>query len=136
MSKNIKGVKTIVTQDTHDYEKILRQLKPDYLVHGDDWRTGIQSKIRTRVINVLQEWGGELVEPRYTKGISSKTIVDELTKNGITADTRRKLLRRLLSLKPLVRILEAHNGLTGLIAEKIYIEKNSSKIEFDGIWER
>ena len=53
--ENIKGVKSIVTQDTYDYEPILRKLKPDYLVHGDDWKTGIQSKMREKVINILQE---------------------------------------------------------------------------------
>ena len=133
--ENIKGVKSIVTQDTYDYEPILRELKPDYLVHGDDWKVGIQSKMREKVINILQEWGGELVEPKYSKDISSKSLIDDLTKNGITADSRRILLRRLLSAKPLIRILEAHNGLTGLIVENTHIEKNEKRLEFDGIWE-
>ena len=133
--ENIKGVKSIIIQDTYDYEPILRKLKPDYLVHGDDWKTGIQSKMREKVINILKEWGGELVEPEYTKGISSAVLIDELTKNGITTEARRKLLRRLLSVKPLVRVLEAHNGLTGLIVEKTSIKKEGRNIEFDCIWE-
>ena len=94
--ENIKGVKAVVVQDTYDYESILRNLKPDYLVHGDDWRTGIQSKMREKVIKILREWGGVLVEPEYTKGISSSMLTDELNKNGITTEARRKLLRRLL----------------------------------------
>ena len=133
--ENIKGVKSIVTQDTYDYEPILRKLKPDFLVHGDDWKVGIQSKMRGKVINVMKEWGGELVEPKYSKDISSKSLIDDLTKNGITPDNRRSLLRRLLSAKPMIRILEAHNGLTGLIVENTHIEKNNKRIEFDGIWE-
>ena len=133
--ENIKGVKSIIIQDTYDYEPILRKLKPDYLVHGDDWKTGIQSKMREKVISILKEWGGELVEPEYTKGISSTVLIDELTKNGITTEARRKLLRRLLSVKPLVRVLEAHNGLTGLIVEKTSIKKEGRNIEFDCIWE-
>ena len=133
--ENIKGVKAIVVQDTFDYGTILQKLKPDYVVHGDDWKTGIQSKMREKVITILKEWGGELVEPKYTKGISSTALINEITKNGITTDARRKLLRRLLSVKSLVRILEAHNGLTGLIVEKTNIEKDGRRIEFDGIWE-
>ena len=133
--ENIKGVKSIIIQDTYDYEPVLRKLKPDYLVHGDDWKTGIQSKMRKKVINILKEWSGELVEPVYTKGISSTVLIDELTKNGITTEARRKLLRRLLSVKPLVRVLEAHNGLTGLIVEKTRIKKEGRNIEFDCIWE-
>jgi len=133
--ENIKGVKSIIIQDTYDYEPILRKLKPDYLVHGDDWKTGIQSEMREKIINILREWGGELVEPEYTKGISSTVLIDELTKNGITTEARRKLLRRLLSVKPLVRVLEAHNGLTGLIVEKTSINKEGRNIEFDCIWE-
>ena len=133
--ENIKGVKLIVTQDTYDYEPILRKLKPDYLVHGDDWKTGFQSRMREKILKLLNEWGGKLVEPEYTKGISSTALIDELTKNGVTADTRRKSFIRLLTVKPIVRILEAHTGLTGLIAEKTYIEKDGKRIEFDGIWE-
>lgn len=133
--ENIKGVKLIVTQDTYDYEPILKKLKPDYLVHGDDWRTGFQSQMRKKIIKLLDEWGGKLVEPEYTKGISSTALIDEINKNGITADTRRRSLNRLLTVKPLVRIIEAHTGLTGLIAEKTYIEKDGKRIEFDGIWE-
>jgi len=135
IAENIKGVKAVVLQDTYDYEPILRNLKPDYLVHGDDWRTGIQSKMREKVIKILREWGGVLVEPEYTKGISSSMLTDELNKNGITTEARRKLLRRLLSVKPLVRALEAHNGLTGLIVEKTNINKDGKNIEFDCIWE-
>ena len=133
--ENIKGVKLIVTQNTYDFEPILQKLKPDYVVHGDDWKTGFQSQMRTKIIKLLNEWGGKLVEPEYTKGISSASLIDELTKNGITSDTRRSSLNRLLAVKPLIRILEAHTGLTGLIAEKTYIEKDGKKIQFDGIWE-
>ena len=133
--ENIKGVKLIVTQDTYDYEPILRKLKPDYIVHGDDWKTGFQSQMREKIIKLLNEWGGKLVEPEYTRGISSTALIDELTKNGVTADTRRKSFNRLLTVKPIVRILEAHTGLTGLIAEKSQIEKDGKKLEFDGIWE-
>lgn len=133
--ENIKGVDSIVVQNSYDYSQILKELKPDFFVHGDDWKTGFQSETRNKVINILSEWGGELIEPKYTKNISSSTLADEIKRNGITANARMQLLRRLLTVKPLIKILEAHNGLTGLIVENTKIEKNGINVEFDGIWE-
>ena len=128
--ENIKGVKSIVSQNLDNFESILRTLKPDYVVHGDDWKIGVQSKMRQNVLDIITEWGGQLIEPSYTKGISSTALIEDSKKNGVTPDTRRKLLRRLLSVKPMVRILEAHNGLTGLIVEKTKVGNN----HFDGMW--
>ena len=133
--ENMKGVEKVVPQSTLDYVPNLKEIKPDYVVHGDDWKTGIQKKIRQRVIDTLAEWGGELVEPKYTEGISSTDLIAAVKAQGITPGKRMKTLRRLIDVKPIVRILEAHNGLTGLIVEKASIEKDGKKIEFDGIWE-
>lgn len=132
--ENIKGVKQVMAQDSLDYVPNLRRLKPDYVVHGDDWRTGIQKETRERVINTLQEWGGELVEIPYTQGISSTYLNAKVREIGTTPEIRMKMLRRLLDVRPIVRILEAHNGLTGLIAEHTKIEKNNILREFDGMW--
>jgi len=133
--ENIKGVKDVVPQDTLDYVENLRKLKPDYVVHGSDWRIGFQKQIRARVIETLKEWNGKLVEPEYTKGVSSTDLIKEMLEIGTTPEIRLKKLRRLLELKPLVRILEVHNGLTGRIIEKIkVVEKNNVK-EFDGMWD-
>ena len=132
--ENIKGVKQVIAQDSLDYVPNLRQLKPDYVVHGDDWRTGIQKKTREKVINALKEWSGELVEIPYTQGISSTYLNAKVREIGTTPEIRMKMLRRLLNVKPIVRILEAHNGLTGLIAEHTKIEKDNILREFDGMW--
>ena len=133
--ENLKGVDKVIPQTTLDYVPNLKKIKPDYVVHGDDWKTGIQKEVRQRVIDTLAEWDGELVEPKYTEGISSTDLISAVKAQGITPGKRMKTLRRLINVKPVVRILEAHNGLTGLIVEKIKIEKNGQKIEFDGIWE-
>ena len=130
--ENLKGVSNVVEQNTLDYVPNLKKLKPDYVVHGDDWKTGVQRDIRERVIKVLAEWGGELIEPEYTKGISSTDLITAIKARGITPGNRMKTLRRLIDAKPIVRILEAHNGLTGLIVEKTSIDKAGKKIEFDG----
>ena len=133
--ENLKGVENVIAQDTLDYVPNLKKIKPDFVVHGDDWKTGIQKDIRQKVISVLSKWGGELVEPKYTEGISSTDLISAVKSRGITPAKRMETLRRLIDSKEIVRILEAHNGLTGLIVEKTSVERNGEKIEFDGIWE-
>lgn len=133
--ENLKGVEKVVPQTSLDYVSNLKAIKPDYVVHGDDWKTGIQKGIRQGVIDTLAEWGGELIEPKYTEGISSTDLISAVKAQGITPGKRMRTLRRLISIKPIVRILEAHNGLTGLIVEKTSINKEGKNIEFDGIWE-
>ena len=133
--ENLKGVEEVIPQSTLDYVPNLIDLKPDFVVHGDDWKTGIQKEVRQRVIDTLSKWDGELIEPNYTEGISSTDLISAVKSQGITPGKRMKTLKRLIQIKPIVRILEAHNGLTGLIAEKTKIENNGKVIEFDGIWE-
>ena len=133
--ENLKGVKEVIPQNTLDYTDNLKKIKPDYVVHGDDWKNGVQKKVRDKVINVLSKWGGELIEPKYTEGVSSTDLITAVKSRGITPGNRMKTLRRLIDSKSFVRILEAHNGLTGLIAEKTKIQKNDETLEFDGIWE-
>ena len=130
----LKGVKKVIPQEQLDYIPNLRKLKPDYVVHGTDWREGVQAKTRQGVIDTLAEWGGQLVEPEYTPGISSTQLNKAIREVGTTPDIRRARLRRLLNAKPIVRIMEAHSGLTGLIVENTSIKKNNRKFEFDGMW--
>ena len=132
--ENLKGVSRVIPQETLDYLPNLRTLKPDYVVHGDDWKTGIQRATRQRVIDALKEWGGELIEPPYTQGISSTLLNKALKDVGTTPDIRLKRLRRLLSVKPLIRVMEAHSGLSGVIVEKCKVDKNGELHEFDAMW--
>jgi phosphoenolpyruvate phosphomutase / 2-hydroxyethylphosphonate cytidylyltransferase len=132
--ENLKHVSQVVPQETLDYVPNLERLKPDYVVHGDDWRTGVQQKTRQRVIDALKQWDGELVEVPYTEGISSTQLHSSIREIGTTPDVRLKRLRRLLDSKPLVRILEVHSGLCGLIVENTTVTKDGSQLEFDGMW--
>lgn len=132
--ENIKGVKQVIPQETLNYVPNLKRLRPDYVVHGDDWRTGIQKETRERVIKALKEWGGELVEVPYTQGISSTYLNAKVREIGTTPEIRMKMLRRLLDVKPIVRVLEAHNGLTSLIVEHTKIKKDNVLKEFDAMW--
>jgi phosphoenolpyruvate phosphomutase len=132
--ENLKGVQTVVPQETLDYVPNLKKIKPDFVVHGDDWKVGVQKATRQRVIDALQEWGGELIEPNYTPGISSSQLIHAQKEIGTTADVRRGMLRRLLEAKPMVRFSEAHSGLSGLIVEHTSVQRDGQKCEFDGIW--
>lgn len=133
--ESISGVDRVIPQRTLDYVENLKKVKPDYVVHGDDWKTGVQRETRERVIRVLNQWGGKLVEPKYTDGISSTDLINHALGDGVSPSYRIKELRKLLEIRPIVRILEAHNGLTGLIAEKLKVVKNGETLEFDGMWE-
>lgn len=132
--ENIKGVSRVVPQTTLDYVPNLEMIRPDYVVHGDDWRTGVQQKTRERVIEALARWGGELVEVPYTQGISSTQLNKSLKEIGTTPDIRLKSLRRLLQVKPILRFLDIHNALSGLIIEHTVIDTPNGRREFDGMW--
>jgi len=132
--ENIKGVSEVVPQETLDYVPNLRKIRPDFVVHGDDWKEGVQKETRQKVIDILKEWGGELVEVPYTKGISSSQLSAAIKEIGTSPELRLKTLKRLLYSKPIIRVLEAHNGLTGLIVEHTKILKDNQLKEFDAMW--
>ncbi len=131
---SIKGVTNVIPQDTLDYTKNLVNLKPDFVVHGDDWKEGVQKSVREKVIKTLSEWGGKLIEVKYTDGISSTALNKSLKEIGTTPDIRRSSLKRLLKAKSLLRFLDIHNALCGLIIENSFILKDGIRKEFDGMW--
>lgn len=131
---NIKGVARVVPQTTLDYVPNLEKIRPDYVVHGDDWLTGVQKETRQRVIDCISRWGGKVVDIPYTPGISSTALNVEVREVGTTPEIRQKMLRRLIKAKPIVRIMESHSGLTGLIIEKTKVKVNNKTEEFDGMW--
>ncbi len=133
---SIRGVARIVKQGTLSYRENLLELKPDYVVHGDDWDEGPQSAVRAEVIDLLSQWGGELIEVPYTKGVSATSLESQLKAFRQSPDSRRGSLRKLLRLKPYLRIIEASNGLNGLVVENAtYADPTTGQIRsFDGMW--
>ena len=131
--KNITYVTKVIPQETLDYTYNLNLIKPDFVVHGDDWKTGVQKNVRLKVIKTLNKWGGKLIEPKYTKNISSTLIKRKIFEVN-SPENRVSILKRLISSKNIVRILESHNSLTGLIIENLKLRKNKQDIEFDGMW--
>ncbi len=131
---SIKYVNKTVRQDSLSYKSNLEKIRPDFVIHGDDWKHGVQKKIRQEVIETLKPWKGELIEIEYTKGINSTILNKKLKEVGTTPELRLKTLKRLINAKDIVRVIESHSGLTGLIIENTHVIQNNKKIEFDAMW--
>ena len=127
-------VKKVIPQETLDYVPNLKKYKPDFVVHGDDWQSGVQRKTRDSVLEILKDWDGKLIEIPYTENISSTQLHNSLKEIGTSPDLRRARLRRLLHTKTLIRFLDLHNALSGLIIEKTKIQTKFGYKEFDGMW--
>jgi phosphoenolpyruvate phosphomutase len=130
----LKGVDKVVPQETLDYRPNLEALKPDIVVHGDDWKVGVQSKVRDQVIETLAQWGGKLIDVPYTTGISSTKLNKALKAQGTTPDRRRAQFKRLLHSKDIVRVIETHSGISSLIVENLEVEVKGQKRSFDAVW--
>ena len=133
MFESLKYVKRVVVQETLDYTDVLNQLRPDVVVHGDDWLVGYQANIRAKVIETLKQWNGELVEFPYTHTPTEETLssLDSLLS---LPETRRSRLRKLMAYKPCISVCEAHNGITGLIVEKTAVDTPNGRKQFDAMW--
>lgn len=134
LMQNITGVNQVVLQNTLSYVDNLRKYKPDYVVHGDDWKTGFQKSIRDEVIAVLDEWGGQLIEYPYSKNELYHSLEQHSREQLSIPDFRRGRLKKLLSMKKTVNMIEAHSGITGLIAEKTTVLNEGKSYQFDGMW--
>jgi len=136
IASSFKHVERVIIQEHMYYTDTLRKLRPDYVFHGDDWRIGVKQLIRKRVIEVLEEWGGELVEVPYTQNLSGDRMSRQLASALTTSDQRLSKLRKMLQLKPYIRAIDTSNGLTGIIAENVRVmdEASSTVKEFDAMW--
>tara|TARA_B110000008_G_C16940398_1_gene552216 strand:+ start:101 stop:1411 length:1311 start_codon:yes stop_codon:yes gene_type:complete len=133
--QNISIIKNVISQETASYKDNLLKLRPDYVIHGDDWiDCPQQGKYREEVLSILSEWMGTLVEIPYSSDISDKNIKNQLLQLGVTSVNRLQRLRYLIKHKPIVRILEAHNALSALIAENTKVEVKEELLTFDGFW--
>lgn len=132
--EGIKGVDKVVPQNSLSYAENLRKYKPDYVVHGDDWVKGFQEPIRKEVINVLNEYGGKLIEFPYTQNDDYNKLESAQREQLSMPDMRRARLKQLLDMKPLVTVIEAHSGITGLIAEKTTVLQDGKTYQFDAMW--
>lgn len=132
--KEIDGIKEVVIQDTIMYDEIIARIRPDYVIHGDNWTIEPEVAIRNNVVNLLGEYGGQLIEVPYTYNENVRKIDDRIKEKLAMPEFRRKRLRQLLTMRDIVKTLEVHSGLTGLIAEKTVVEDGENLDQFDAMW--
>ncbi len=135
MFENIKGVDRVVEQTTLSYKENLETIKPDYVVHGDDWCVGVQKPIRDEVCSVLASYGGQLVEYPYSNDKKYEELDQRARVELSIPDVRRKRLGKVLGIKGFATVMEAHSGLTGLIVEHTMVTDNKGEThQFDAMW--
>lgn len=132
--EKLDGVDEVVLQESIMYDDVIELLHPDYVVHGDNWREGPESAIRENVLQLLKPYGGELIEVPYTYNEKVKKVDSQLKAKLAMPEYRRRRLRQLIQMCPVVKVIETHSGLTGLIAEKTVIEENGRLDQFDAMW--
>ena len=132
--KGLEGVSRVVIQDTILYDGIIRQLRPDYVIHGDNWMTGPQKMIRDNVAGLLRVYGGEIIDVPYTYSDQITRIDRQMREKLAMPEYRRRRLRQLIGLCPVVKAIEAHSGLTGRIAEKTVVAQDGRLDQFDAMW--
>lgn len=132
--KELPGVSKVVIQDQIMYDKVIRELKPDYVIHGDNWKEGVTKAIRDNVEKLLAEYGGEIIDVPYTYNDHVKHIDDQLKEKLAMPELRRKRLRQIINIRPIAKAIEVHSGLTGLIAEKTIVENDGDLDQFDAMW--
>ena len=134
MVKSIKDVKEVIIQDEIMYDKVIRQLRPEYVIHGDNWMHGYMKSVRDNVEKLLNEYGGKIIDVPYTYNENVKRLDAQIKEKLSMPEYRRKRLKQLLKLRPIVKTIEVHSGLTGLIAEKTVVEHNGEFDQFDAMW--
>lgn len=132
--KNIHGISKVIIQNDLYYSDVIKKLKPDYVIHGDNWKTGPESIVRSHLIELLKQYGGELIEIPYTRNEIVNKLDEKYKAKQMMPDFRRKKLRQLIKTQDIVRIIEVHSGLTGIIAEKTVVESEGKICQFDGMW--
>lgn len=132
--KDIPEVDRVIVQHDIMYDQVFQEIHPDYVVHGDNWKSGPTASIRENVVKLLQKNGGELIEPAYTYNESVKRADDKLREKLAMPEYRRKRLKQMIEIRSLVKAIEVHNGLTGLIAEKTIVENEGEFDQFDAMW--
>ncbi len=133
--RSLEGVEDVVLQDDTMYEDVIEKIHPDYVVHGDNWKTGAERAIRDHVEKLLDQYGGKIVDVPYTHSDSVKKVDQRLREKLAMPEYRRKRLRQLIEMTPVVKVMEAHSGLTGLIVEKTVVDRDDGRLDqFDGMW--
>lgn len=134
MIQELDGISQVVVQKDIMYDNIIRELRPDYVIHGDNWKEGPMKAIRDNVVKLLASYGGELIDIPYTYSENVRRLDAKMKEKLSMPEYRRKRLKQLIKLCPVVKALEVHSGLTGLIAEKTVVANDGELDQFDAMW--
>ena len=133
--KTIDGVDEVVVQDNMLYDDVIERIHPDYVVHGDNWKEGAERAVRNHVEKLLSAYGGQIIDVPYTYNEKVRKVDQRLKEKLAMPEYRRKRLRQLIEMTPVVKTMEAHSGLTGLIIEKTVVEEENGRLDqFDAMW--
>lgn len=132
--KGLEGVSEVIVQKDVMYENVLRELRPDYVIHGDNWLSGPTRAIRDNAERVLAETGGTIIDVPYTRSEEVRRVDERVRARLAMPEFRRRRLRRLFEIRPIVKAIEVHSGLTGLLAEKTVVEHDGELDQFDAMW--
>ena len=131
----LEGVDSVMLQDDMLYDDVINKIHPDYVIHGDNWKVGAESAIRSHVENLISQYGGKIIDVPYTYSENVKKVDQRLKEKLSMPEYRRKRLRQLIEMTPVVKVMEAHSGLTGLIVEKTVVDGENGKLDqFDAMW--
>ena len=135
MVENLNFISQVIKKDTLSYEPVFQKYHPDIIVHGDDWKTGGKAKVRAEVLCLLDVYGGELLEFPYVRDENINALEEKIENRYAVPEIRRGILKQMIKLKKSIRVLEAHNGLTGLVVENTKVQmEDGEKREFDAMW--
>lgn len=134
MIQELDGISQVVVQKDIMYDNIIHELRPDYVIHGDNWKEGPMKAIRDNVVKLLASYGGELIDIPYTYSENVRRLDAKMKEKLSMPEYRRKRLKQLIKLCPVVKALEVHSGLTGLIAEKTVVANDGELDQFDAMW--
>ena len=134
MIQKLDGISQVVVQKDIMYDNIIQELRPDYVIHGDNWKEGPMKAIRDNVVKLLASYGGELIDIPYTYSENVRRLDAKMKEKLSMPEYRRKRLKQLIKLCPVVKALEVHSGLTGLIAEKTVVANDGELDQFDAMW--
>ncbi len=134
MIKALDGVKDVLVQDDVMYDKIVEQLHPDYIIHGDNWTKEPLKALRDNAEKLLSAYGGKVIDVPYTYNESVRRIDRKINEKLSMPEYRRKRLKQLIGIRPIVKAMEVHSGLTGLLVEKTVVEREGEFDQFDAMW--
>jgi len=132
--RGIEGVNQVIVQNNIMYDEIVEKYHPDYVIHGDNWLTGPMKVIRENVAKLIGPYGGKIIDVPYTYNENVKRADDKIREKLAMPEYRRKRLKQLIHMCPIVKTIEVHSGLTGLIAEKTIVENEGELNQFDAMW--